>query len=157
MNSFQDSSETESQKAGTSSLSLNTVKPWVFRPKKVIYSLDAGATTAHKQFSTSHWNEEENDKYVTFLTKFKSVIEGGKKNRRKWHLNRMMSKAIITRSHEQCRSHHQKMMKHYSTIDGILEHLTRAPAESCSSTLQADQISENRCPSGQVAPLQNPF
>lgn len=34
-----------------------------------------------------------------------------------------MSKHIGTRSHEQCRSHHQKMIKNYKTIEGILNHL----------------------------------
>ena len=62
---------------------------------------------------------------MSFLIKFKEVIEGGKKNRRKWHLNRMMSKAIGTRSHEQCRSHHQKMMKHYKNIEKIIEHFEK--------------------------------
>lgn len=106
-------------------MSRNAVKPWVFRPKKVIYSLEEVQTTTRKQYSKSHWSEDENDKYVEFLLKFKSVLEGGKKNRRKWHLNRMMSKAISSRSHEQCRSHHQKMIKHYRTIEGIIGHLTK--------------------------------
>lgn len=118
-------SETESQVVSEGVLSRNSVKPWVFRPKKVIYSLDDNQTTTRKQYSKSHWSEEENEKYVGFLLKFKSVIEGGKKNRRKWHLNRMMSKAIGSRSHEQCRSHHQKMIKHYKTLEGIISHLTK--------------------------------
>jgi hypothetical protein len=39
MLSLQDCSETESQNPSSASMSLNKVKPWVFRPKKVIYSL----------------------------------------------------------------------------------------------------------------------
>ena len=34
----------------------------------------------------------------------------------------MMSKAIGSRSHEQCRSHHQKMMRSYKGIDAIIRH-----------------------------------
>lgn len=34
---------------------LSKFKPWVFRPKKVVYSLDDMAPTK-KEFSTSHWN-----------------------------------------------------------------------------------------------------
>jgi hypothetical protein len=82
---------------------------------------------------------------VDFLLKFKSVVEGGKKNRRKWHLNRMMSKAIGTRSHEQCRSHHQKMMKHYQTIDGILDHFQQTPSQAHSSTEDAPEEIEIDC------------
>ena len=76
-------------------------------------------------YGTHHWNDEENQKYVEFLMKFKDVIEGGKKVRRKWHLNRMMSKAIGSRSYEQCRSHHQKMIKYYKDIDGIIQYLSK--------------------------------
>jgi hypothetical protein len=54
---------------------LNKFKPWVFRPKKVIYSLE-DITPNKKNFSTSHWNDEENGKYVQFLLKFRVVIEG---------------------------------------------------------------------------------
>jgi hypothetical protein len=102
---------------------LSKFKPWVFRPKKVIYSLDDLPPTK-KDFSTSHWNDEENEKYIQFLVKFREVIEGEKKKRRKWHLNRIMSKFIGTRSHEQCRSHHQKMIKNYRSVEGIITHLS---------------------------------
>lgn len=97
-----------------------------------MYSLE-DSQPARKQFSTAHWNHEENKKYIEFLMKFKSVIEGPKKNRRKWHLNRIMSKEVSTRSHEQCRSHHQKMMKHYRSVDGILDHLRKEMTESTPS------------------------
>lgn len=42
---------------------LSKFKPWVFRPKKVIYSLD-DSPPIKKQYSTSHWTEEENRKYI---------------------------------------------------------------------------------------------
>lgn len=100
---------------------LRRFKPWVFRPKKVIYSLEEQVPTK-KQYSTSHWTEEQNRKYIDFLLKFREVIQGEKKQRRKWHLNRIMSKYLGTRSHEQCRSHHQKMIKNYRSIDGIISH-----------------------------------
>ena len=45
----------------------------------------------------------------------------------------MMSKAIGTRSHEQCRSHHQKMIKHYKNLDGIIDHLEKNETEFNSS------------------------
>jgi hypothetical protein len=116
----------------SSSSSLSKFKPWVYRPKKVMYSLDC-AQPARKPFSTSHWSEVENHKYVEFLTKFKSVLEGPKKDRRKWHLNRIMSKEVATRSHEQCRSHHQKMLKHYKTVEAIIEHIQSEAKEEVPS------------------------
>jgi hypothetical protein len=63
----------------------------VFRPKKVMFSLDE-AIPARKVFATSHWDSEENTRYVEFLLKFRGVLEGERKVRRKWHLNRIMSK-----------------------------------------------------------------
>jgi hypothetical protein len=101
----------------------------VFRPKKVIYSLD-DSPPIKKLYSTSHWTEEENGKYIEFLMKFREVIEGEKKQRRKWHLNRIMSKFLGSRSHEQCRSHHQKMIKNYRSIDGIINHFKRNAAST---------------------------
>ena len=80
---------------------------------------------------------------MDFLIKFKSVIEGGKKDRRKWHLNRMMSKAIGSRSHEQCRSHHQKMIKHYKTIDAIIDHLNKKDQRDVSTSEDAKSFEDN--------------
>jgi hypothetical protein len=34
-----------------------------------------------------------------------------------------MNEAIKTRSADQCRSHHQKMMKHHKDIPHIIEHI----------------------------------
>ncbi len=42
---------------------LSKFKPWVFRPKKVVYSLD-DCPPIKKQYSTSHWTDEENRKYI---------------------------------------------------------------------------------------------
>jgi hypothetical protein len=36
-----------------------------------------------------------------------------------------MSKHVATRSHEQCRSHHQKMIKNYKSVDAIIQHLSQ--------------------------------
>ena len=91
-------------------------------------------TPVRKTYSTSHWTTEENDKYIAFLMRFREVLEGEKQRRRKWHLNRIMSKHIGSRSHEQCRSHHQKMIKHYKNINGIIEHLTNMPSSAQDST-----------------------
>ena len=115
--------------AGSRQADLSKFKPWVFRPKKVKFGLEESAPV-RKSYSTSHWTAEENNKYVAFLMRFREVVEGERQRRRKWHLNRIMSKHIGTRSHEQCRSHHQKMVKHYKNIDGIIEHLTQTPPTS---------------------------
>lgn len=58
MLSYPESSENEPQQLSESSVSRNKVKPWVFRPKKVVYSLDDAQPTTRKQFSKCHWSQE---------------------------------------------------------------------------------------------------
>jgi hypothetical protein len=41
----------------------------------------------------------------------------------------MMSKKVKTRNAQQCHSHHQKMMKKYGSLDGIIENMTLEPAK----------------------------
>jgi hypothetical protein len=50
-------------------------------------------------------------------------VEGDRFKKRKYHMNRMMSKSVCTRSPEQCRSHHQKMLKCYGNISNIVRHI----------------------------------
>ena len=40
--------------------------------------------------------------------------------RKKKKLNKLMSKAVVTRSPTQCHTHHQKMKFRYETIEGII-------------------------------------
>jgi hypothetical protein len=75
------------------------------------------------------------------------VIEGEKKMRRKWHLNRIMSKYVGTRSHEQCRSHHQKMIKNYGSIETIIQRFQKEkqihePSQEEASTVDLKNIEE---------------
>jgi hypothetical protein len=43
--------------------------------------------------------------------------------RRDSKINVLMSKAIHTRSADQCRSHHQKMIKYHGDIPNIIAHV----------------------------------
>ena len=42
----------------------------------------------------------------------------------------MMSKAVGSRSHEQCRSHHNKMVRSYKSVRGVIEHFQGSKLES---------------------------
>ena len=55
---FQDLVDPESQQEPQAVISRNKVKPWVFRPKKVVFSLEETQTTTRKQYSKSHWSQE---------------------------------------------------------------------------------------------------
>lgn len=52
---------------------LKAMKPWVFKPKKVLYRLSNNAPQ-NKEFSKYHWTPEENRLYIAFLLKFKDII-----------------------------------------------------------------------------------
>lgn len=44
-------------------------------------------------------------------------------------INMMMSKSVRTKNATQCRSHHQKMLMHYKTIDNIILSLGEEKAD----------------------------
>jgi len=46
-------------------------------------------------------------------------------HRKSLKINIRMSKFIKTRTAEQCRSHHQKMMKHHIDIPSIIEYVQK--------------------------------
>lgn len=107
--------------------SFETVKPWFFKPRKSKYGLEDDLRKI-KKYNALHWSDEENKKYVQFLKGFLKLINGDTLQKRKYHLNRMLSKHIGTRSPIQCRSHHQKMMKVYKTPEAIISHFDHSPA-----------------------------
>jgi hypothetical protein len=62
---------------------------------------------------------------VQFLKGFLELIKGDTLQKRKYHLNRMLSKHIGSRSPVQCRSHHQKMIKAFKTPENIIANLEK--------------------------------
>ena len=62
----------------------------------------------------------ENIKYIEFIKKNIDRLEPEIENKGKNKINKCMSKYIKTRSPQQCRSHHQKMLKYHSNIKGII-------------------------------------
>jgi hypothetical protein len=67
-----------------------------------------------------HWSKRENMLYVMFLNYFEAKFSK-KQNRRLWKFFKLMSEFIETRSPNQCRSHHQKMEKNYSSVSSIIK------------------------------------
>lgn len=66
------------------------------------------------------WSKEENMEYVSFLEHHKGqfIIEKGRK--RKNLFMHMSDELKHQRDNEQCRTHHEKMMKKYKTVQGII-------------------------------------
>jgi hypothetical protein len=69
-----------------------------------------------------HWSEKEKKKYVNFLAKKKHFFELSLSSRKAKGIHVKMSKVIISRTSSQCRSHHQKLIAKYGTVENIIFH-----------------------------------
>jgi hypothetical protein len=107
----------ESNKFSLKSVQKNAkdITPWRFRPKKAIYSLNSNDKKG-KKYQNQRWNAEENFRYALFLKNYLILMASSSKIKRKYHLYRAMSCAIQSRSPDQCRSHHQKMMRSFKSL-----------------------------------------
>ena len=59
-------------------------------------------------------------------------------------INMMMSKSVRTKNATQCRSHHQKMLMHYRTIENIILFLGEEKAEQHDDEGESVQESNGR-------------
>lgn len=76
-----------------------------------------------QRFNSSLWTLAENEAYMNFLSLNTELFTLSKLGRRDAKINVLMSKAIKSRSADQCRSHHQKMMKYHEDIPNIIRHI----------------------------------
>lgn len=60
--------------------------------------------------------------FLNFLKKEKTIISC-QKGRKETKIFVRLSAEVKTRSPDQCRSHHQKMIKHHNDINGIIKYL----------------------------------
>lgn len=74
-------------------------------------------------FNYSLWSINENAAYMYFLEAHNWLFERSNSDRRLLKINVLMSLWVKTRSADQCRSHHQKMMKYHSDIPNIIRHI----------------------------------
>lgn len=66
---------------------------------------------------------EENIRYAEFMEQNLSMFQAPMRERRQLKPNLMMSRYIKTRNSDQCRSHHQKMMKYHRTVPEIIAYI----------------------------------
>lgn len=66
---------------------------------------------------------------MKFLSENIALFELGKIQKRDIKINVQMSKAVMTRSADQCRSHHQKMCKYHLDVPNIIAHISRLLGE----------------------------
>jgi phosphatidylserine/phosphatidylglycerophosphate/cardiolipin synthase-like enzyme len=60
---------------------------------------------------------------MVFLLSNRDLFQCNRSERRVIKINVLMSQAVGTRSPDQCRSHHQKMMQYHKDITNIVVHI----------------------------------
>ena len=78
------------------------------------------SVTKKKGKGKYHWGKVEQKRYVDFLLENLSFFELSANDRRMIGINSKMSKTIKTRDTNQCRSHHQKMLVKFETVERII-------------------------------------
>ena len=73
-----------------------------------------------------------------------------KEELKKMKINVRMSRVVKTRSSDQCRSHHQKMMKHHRSIPLIIEHVTHLLEEQ--KTYEVESMLEPLMAANEMVP-----
>lgn len=68
------------------------------------------------------WTLLEESMFLSFIKENRDVFQG-KELRRSHKIFRKMRGYIKTRSHEQCRSHHQKYEQRFQHCDELIEYL----------------------------------
>ena len=74
------------------------------------------------------WTETENFSYAQFLLENSEEFTSGNQRRSMNFFKRMSQAVDNDRSNEQCRSHHQKMLKRFGTVENIIKNF-RQPEE----------------------------
>lgn len=72
-----------------------------------------------KIYNRNGWDEDENRKYREFIELNTEILENREERREKKVFLRL-SEYVETRDANQCRSHHQKMIQKYKSIEKIL-------------------------------------
>lgn len=84
-----------------------------------------GLREKRHSFNCSLWTANENHAYMRFLELNQQLFYRSKTDRRLFKINVLMSIAVGSRSPDQCRSHHQKMMKYHGDIPSIIDHIRK--------------------------------
>ena len=72
-----------------------------------------------KKYEEGRWTEAEKLYYFIFLEVHRGKFVASSK--RLWKIYKALSQYVGTRSPEQCRSHHRKLLLRYLTVENIIE------------------------------------
>ena len=82
------------------------------------------AYSAGEEEGKGKWTKIEQKAYILFLEENKQEM-GSKSSRKSQKVFLKMSLLVKTRSPDQCRSHHQKVLKYHGKIDEIIKFYTQ--------------------------------
>ena len=119
MNCFVDLEYKSSEEVATPSSLDSEGKISETLTSKASFSSRRGARQIEK--TCYHWKKTEQKKYVNFLFENIEIFNSSDVQRRISGVHLKMSKVIKSRDSNQCRSHHQKMMTKYSSVNRIIE------------------------------------
>jgi len=74
----------------------------------------------HRPKTSYHWTHIEQKKYVNYIAEHKKIFELPLKDKKAKGIHQKMSKYMQTRTSIQCRSHHQKMLSKFGSLDAIV-------------------------------------
>jgi hypothetical protein len=66
------------------------------------------------------WTERQQRRYIKFLIRYREKFELSFREKKISGLFLMLGKAVQDRDSLQCRSHHQKMVQKFGSIEGII-------------------------------------
>ena len=76
---------------------------------------------SRKKSKKKHWKPQENKRYVDFLRNNMEIFEKNREDKRLMKINILMSGHVKSKNSTQCRSHHQKMLAHYKSVQNIIK------------------------------------
>ena len=79
---------------------------------------------------------------MRFLVENEGWFRGSLQLRREARIYVHMSSAVSTRSPDQCRSHHQKMIKYHGSIPGIIQHIQGQSEAGKAASESVEEIGE---------------
>ena len=86
---------------------------YIYNPKK---------KKAPEELKCPKWTPQQNEAYIDFLLDNLSILEQKEGRKARCFFKNMSESMGGVKNNEQCRSHHQKMMKHYGNVRSIIDH-----------------------------------
>ena len=92
-----------------------------------------------------HWSIKQSLKYLLFLRKNQTLFELPLKYRKTQGIMVQISRYLKSKTSDQCRSHHQKMMVRYGSLDNLIRKGTKDAMKLLSKFDREQETNKIRC------------